>query len=231
METKGLAHPLRPTERSHTKPCFNSDSADNRACTSPNGELWVWTARSHPSAYPWEVSLSERKFSLFLSLVLVPFGLTEKVLCLSLVFCRPKNLSEAAVAVSVAERSSDIPEYLGSEEKQVSDYTLSPLIAAEREKQREETESLRLLVFGSHENDISKIFRSSIIQDGFSEAFVTGSSSLRIPSTQGEPQSFPSILFLSPNSVELLRSVLEKEEVLAWQRLHLLGTARPFYTH
>lgn len=113
----------------------------------------------------------------------------------------------------------------------MSDYTLSPLIAAEREKQREETESLRLLVFESHENDISKIFRSSIIQDGFSEAFVTGSSSLRIPSTQGEPQSFPSILILSPNSVELLRTVLEKEEVLAWQRLHLLGTARPFYTH
>lgn len=77
------------------------------------------------------------------------------------------------MAVPVAEKSSDIPEYLGSEQKQVSDYTLSPLIATEREKRREETESLSLLVFESYENVISKIFRSSIIQDGFLKTFVT----------------------------------------------------------
>lgn len=77
------------------------------------------------------------------------------------------------MAVPVAEKSSDIPEYLGSEQKQVSDYTLSPLIATEREKQREETESLSLLVFESYENVISKIFRSSIIQDGFLKTIVT----------------------------------------------------------
>lgn len=40
------------------------------------------------------------------------------------------------MAVPVAEKSSDIPEYLGSEQKQVSDYTLSPLIASEREAKR-----------------------------------------------------------------------------------------------
>lgn len=31
--------------------------------------------------------------------------------------------------------------------------------------------------------------------------------------------------------MELCRSVLEKEEFLAWQHLQLLGAARPFYTH
>lgn len=107
----------------------------------------------------------------------------------SLVFYRHKNPSEAAVAVSVAERSSNIPEYLGNEQKQVSDYTLSPLIATERDNQREETESLSLLVFKSHENVICKIFRSSIIQDRASKAFVTVSSSLSIPNTQRDTQS------------------------------------------
>lgn len=101
------------------------------------------------------------------------------------------------MAASVAERSSNIPKYLGSEQKQVSDYTLSRLIATEREKQREETESLSLLAFESNENVISKILKSSVIQDGFSKAFVTVRSSLSIPNTQGDTLSFPSILFLS----------------------------------
>lgn len=135
-------------------------------------------------SFPWrKVLLSERKFSLFQSLLSVPFGLTENVLCLSLVFYRHKNPSEAAMAVSVAERRSNIPEYLGSEQKHVSDYTLSPLIVTEREKPRKETESFSLLVFESHENVISKNFKSSAVQDGFSKAFVSVSSSLSIPNT------------------------------------------------
>lgn len=50
---------------------------------------------------------------------------------------------------------------------------------------------------------------------------------------KGNTRSFPSILFLSHSlqTLELLRTVLEKEEVLAWQHLQLLGAARPLYTH
>lgn len=135
------------------------------------------------SLIPLEKSSSFRKEVFTLS-VFTPGSVwanRERAVSESLVFYRHKNSSEAAMAVSVAERSSDIPEYLGNEQKQVSDYTLSPLIATERQKQREETESLSLLVFESHEKVISKIFRSCIIQDGFSKAFVTVSSSLSIP--------------------------------------------------
>lgn len=120
----------------------------------------------------------------------------ERAVSESLVFYRDKNPFEAAVAVSVAERRSDIPEYLA--QKQESDYTLSPLIATE--KRSKETESLSLLVFESHENVISKIFGSSVIQDGFSKAFVTVSSSLSIPNTKGILCAFlPFSFFLIPS--------------------------------
>lgn len=101
-----------------------------------------------------------------------------------------------------------------------------------KEKSKEKKQSLSLLAFESNENVISKILKSSVIQDGFSKAFVTVRSSLSIPNTQGDTLSFPSILFLIPSKpLQLPRSVLEKEEVVAWQHLQLLGAARPFYAH
>lgn len=188
METKGLgAHPLRPSRGQSAVTqslVLRVIQPDNRACKEPKYwtmcvDLLVPTLCFTHS--PWD-------FSLFLSLLSV-WANRECAVPESLVLYRHKNPSEAAVAVSVAERSSNIPEYLGNEQKQVSDYTLSPLIATERDNQREETESLSLLVFKSHENVICKIFRSSIIQDRASKAFVTVSSSLSIPNTQRDTQS------------------------------------------
>lgn len=144
-------------------------------------------SRSHPcvSLIPLEKSSSFRTevFTLSVFALGSVWANRERAVSESLVFYRHKNPSEAAMAVSVAERRSNIPEYLGSEQKHVSDYTLSPLIATEREKPRKETESFSLLVFESHENVISKNFKSSAVQDGFSKAFVSVSSSLSIPNT------------------------------------------------